>query len=134
MESLLNYLCVYAYNDDMRSKQQLTTNGVTQMTHIQTLESKLNESGLKAKAWKEWRIYINGFGKDIKAYFQLDEPLSDEPVDLLDGVALKVFSNANQSYNWKLNRSKQVKHKIMTKLAEAGVVDQACDTWQEVIL
>ncbi len=107
---------------------------------IEALTEALNANGFSAKIWKGSRIYLNGYGKDISAYITLDWP--DAPATdgrLFDGCALKVFSNADQTGAWKVNRAKQVKHNIMTALYDegngiTGYFEPPCATWQEVIL
>lgn len=110
------------------------------MTQIEALTAALNASGFTAKAWKDQRIYLNGYGKDISAYITLDTP-TDAAVDgrLFDGCALKVYSNAEQSGAWLVNRRKQVKHQIMVQLYDdgqgvTGYFEAPTDDWQKVIL
>ncbi len=107
-------------------------------THIRALCEKLNESGFEAKIWRNERIYLNGYGRDIKAYFLLFDP-EDVPPDsdwaLLDGVVLKVSSHGDKSAKWLLNRAKQVKHAIMLDVHACGVgAEHPCESWQEVDL
>ena len=97
------------------------------------LTAKLNTSGLKANIWKGFRVYLNGYGRDIKAYFEFDDSDSRDWVDVMDGVALKVYSNANQSNRWKIERAKEVKYQIMNQLKRAGIVEEVCK-WGEVVL
>jgi hypothetical protein len=104
------------------------------MTQIEKLEAVLQQIGLRANAWKGCRIYINGYGRDIKAFFHLEHPAEEAGEDLLEGVALRVFSNANQPMRWCVNRAKQVKHSIMLSAKDAGLVDDVCDDWQQVVL
>ena len=94
------------------------------MNHITELRDRLNANGFKAAIWQDRRIYLNGYGKDIKAYVELDEPLRERnPQDATDtlysGCALKVYSNADQDRKWLVNRAKQVKHALMIRLAES---------------
>ena len=102
-------------------------------TNIISLEDKLNDSGFNAKIWKGFRIYLNGFGRDIKAYFEFDEPESQDYESLLDGTALKVYTNANQSYKWKINRSRKVKFQIMNQLKQFGIISEICEDVSEVL-
>ena len=93
-------------------------------TQIEALTEKLADAGLKAKAWQGRRIYFNGYGKDIKAYIDLDMP--DYPASecgyLYQGCALKVFTNAeNVSRKWAANRVKPIKHELMKAIYAAGV-------------
>jgi hypothetical protein len=109
-------------------------------TQIVALAARLNEAGFKACIWKASRIYLNGYGRDMKCCIMFDDPDADAatltgPMGLFDGAALKVYSNADQSHAWLVNRAKQVKHVIMLQLEEAGVITgPVCETWQEVIL
>ena len=102
-------------------------------TQIEKLETELRNAGFNAKAWQERRIYLNGHGRDINAFFEFDTP-QQSCGDVMDGVALKVFSNANQSKAWKQNRVKQIKHQIMQRVQDAGLVDSVCETSEQVII
>lgn len=107
------------------------------MKHIDALARALNLSDFAATPWKNCRVYINGLGKDISAYFTFDEPEADvEPeADLLAGTALKVFTNCAQGQAWKINRAKQVKHDLMVRLFECGISKvEPCAEWRDVIL
>tara|TARA_Y100001938_G_C7840717_1_gene305978 strand:- start:122 stop:442 length:321 start_codon:yes stop_codon:yes gene_type:complete len=101
---------------------------------IVELTAKLNSAGFKANIWKGFRTYLNGYGRDIKAYFDFDDCDSRDWENLLDGVVLKVFSNANQSTAWKVNRSKDVKFQIMNELKRAGFVADVCESAEEVLI
>lgn len=111
-------------------------------THIEALTDALNHAGFDAKAWKNSKIYLNGYGKDISAYIDLDDPL-DEDFDedkLWDGCSLKVYSNCeSQPGKWRVNRAKQIKHGIMQLLYSEGrgitaYLGDVCENWQDVIL
>ena len=110
----------------------------------------LTASGLSmpVKAWRD-RIYINGLGKDIKAYFQIDKDLEfyANPRELADsaelsigtigqacGLALKVFTDCPQGHRWKINRCKQIKHEIMLDLQKVGFCQEVPASWHDVIL
>ena len=105
---------------------------------IQVLHAAMVDAGFDAKIWKESRIYINGEGRDIKAYITFDEPMSalgDEETPLFFGCSLKVFSDCAQDRVWLVNRAKQVKHGLMGRLHDAGIVTTTpCERWQDVIL
>ena len=114
-------------------------------TQIEQLTNFLNDNGFKARPWREFRVYLNNYGKDIKAYIELDEPTAELGDDeyLFNGCALRVFSNAAQSRAWLINRAKQVKHGIMCELdtvndksnfALFGEKVETCENWQDVIL
>ena len=105
---------------------------------IDALCDAMKTAGMKAAKWDNRRIYINGYGRDIKAYVQFDEPWTDAdectgPMGLWAGCALKVYSDSDQSRQWLINRAKQVKHEIMLALADAEIIlGDVCITWQEV--
>ena len=113
------------------------------------LADLLCQAGFKARIWMgdyQGRVYLNDYGKDIKAYFQIDPELESycntrttKVTDLATaseqlGLALKVYSNAQQSHKWIVNRCKQIKHAIMTRLVEVGFCTDVCENWQQVIL
>ena len=106
-------------------------------TQKQALTEALNDRGVKADLWEKHgftRIYLGGFGKDIKAYIELDEPESAVTDDLWCGARLSVRSRAAAPDNWLLNREKQIRHAIMIRLSESQIVDcKVCDDWRDVI-
>ena len=113
-------------------------------TQIDALTDILCRHGVKARAWKARRIYINGHGRDISAYIELDEPERDVadldnwggpgvPPDTgcFEGCALRVFSNAQQGQSWLINRAKQVKHDLMGQIATAMIAEGAsAEVWE----
>jgi len=109
-------------------------------TQIAALSASLNAAGIKGSVWREQRIYLSGHGKDIKAYIIFDDPLRDAadctgPMGLYAGCALRVFSDANQSRKWLVNRAKQVKHNIMAEMVLLGIAPgPICEDWQDIIL
>ena len=106
------------------------------MRQIEALTQAIKSTGISAKVWKDSRIYLSGFGRDITAYITLDEPLSETFEHLFQGCALKVFTDCNQSANWKMNRYRQVKHSIMITLDEAGItssIGSVCENASEVM-
>ena len=133
-------------------------------TQIDALANALAQHGLGAATGAQTfvagvggalgRIYLNGYGRDISAYIELDEPERDvaeledwagpgvrPEAGLYEGAALRVYSDAAQGRAWRVNRAKQVKHEIMTAIA-AAMVAEGCpaefwtvtDDWREVIL
>jgi len=108
-------------------------------TQIEALAAKLVEAGLNAKVWQGRRIYFNGYGKDIKAYIDLDTPeySAAECGYLYQGCALKVFTNAeNVSRKWAVNRVKPIKHALMKAIYAAGVcgpMGAPCENAEDVI-
>lgn len=107
------------------------------MTNVRRLYETLKASGLNVSLWRGCRVYINGLGKDITAYFDYPDGGSMDEADNEDVLwcaRLRVFSNANQTHQWRVNRAKQVKHYIMLTIREAGLVDVVCADWREVVL
>ena len=105
-------------------------------TQITALNETLNQNGFSAKIWKNYRIYINGSDCDrsAKAYIQFDNPDATDSTGMENAV-LKVFSNNYKcTPKWNVNRAKQIKHAIALKLQECGLIDEVCETWQEIIL
>ena len=106
-------------------------------TQIEALESALKAAGLNAKAWKGCRIYFNGYGKDIKAFIELDQPESTDFEYAYQGCALKVYTNAeNVSGKWAINRVKPIKHELMKAIYAAGVcgdMEAPCENVDDVI-
>ncbi len=107
-----------------------------QVTQIDALCAALTTEAVfdKVSNWRNQRIYINGFGRDIKAFITFDDPMAEDYPHLMHGAALKVYSDADQSGAWLMNRRKQVKHEIMLGLKSSGVLPPdftVCATWQE---
>lgn len=105
-------------------------------THCEQLTKFLCQHNFIARSWLGFRVYLNGYGKDIQAYFEIDatdnEFLSDQP---LSGTNLKVWSTCKQHPNWLLNRCKQVKCQIMHDLKNAGIFNgEVCENWREIVL
>lgn len=101
------------------------------------LANLLCEKGFKARYHlPTCRVYLNGYGRDISAYFELDPDGSQfDPNDPLHGTNLKVWSNSYQSQAWLVNRCKQVKHSIMLAIKRTGLVScEVCQRWEDVIL
>jgi len=97
---------------------------------------------LKGSTWIKSgmiRIYLNGHGKDIKAFFDFDDMTDPQKIEIYKGEGiilgsqLKVFSNADQSRLWKINRAKQVKYTIM-KQVQTLYGGEIPDSWENVIL
>ena len=108
------------------------------MTRIEALRDFIGSLEYPAKVWRDQRVYINGIGRDISAYFLVDDPLGEyDPSAILGpltGASLHVFSNArNSDPQWKVNRAKQIKHEIMKRMAEARGL-QVSGNWRDVIL
>jgi hypothetical protein len=101
------------------------------MRQIDKLERFLNDNGFSARQWKYGRIYLNGFGKDIKAFVEMDIPDCEDFTTVYDGCKVEVYSNANQSYTWIKNRQKQVRHSIALKLEESGLLKQVSESYNQ---
>jgi hypothetical protein len=116
-------------------------------------------AGLRANVWRNHvtRVYINGHGKDIKAFFAWDEEDGERPLPidecyyenladpqdkwigeagwLLYGTSLKVYSYCdNQGRKWRLNRAQQVKQKIGQQLLEAGWIKEWDSDWRRIFV
>ena len=106
-------------------------------TQKQALTDTLNSSGFTARLWEkhgDTRIYLSGYGKDIKAHVELDDPESEATDDLWYGARLSVSSRASAPGKWIANRVKQVKHGIMCRLSESKIVDcEVCEDWRDVV-
>jgi len=108
------------------------------MTKIVALYAALEAAEFRASIWRDRRIYINGFGRDIKAYIELDNPADEaDTTRLFDGAALRVYSNCDsQPAIWRMNRAKQVKHELMERLHASGItayLGPPCARWQDVV-
>lgn len=105
------------------------------MKQIEALNEKLNKIGFKAKIWQDRRIYINGFERTLKAYITFDNPQSEDYSNLFEGAALCVFSDCeSQTTRWNVNRSKQVKHRIMRELKDADLISvDVPENWEDVL-
>lgn len=93
-------------------------------TQIQAMLAKLKEAGIGAKIWKDERIYLQGFGRDISAYITFDEPEAIEWSKLFSGCALKVYTDAGGG-KWAHNRRQDVMQEIGAALHRAGITDFA---------
>jgi hypothetical protein len=113
---------------------------MTTITQIAALAEQLTEAGFDVKIWRDQRIYLNGYGRDIKAFIRFDHPTipaaeCDDELGLWAGAGLDVRSDANQTQQWLTNRAKQVKHSIMERLVEMEVYPgPICERWQDVLL
>lgn len=103
---------------------------MSEKTQIAAMLEALTAAGIKAKIWKESRIYLNGYGRDIDAYISFDEPDSkawDKSEDgLFTGCAVKVFTDAGMG-KWAYNRRQDVMHRIGERLFRAGILPFAPD-------
>lgn len=101
---------------------------------IGALHTALCDQGFQAKIWQDRRIYLNGYGRDIKAWLSFDDATREEYNDIWSGVALHVRSDCVQHPQWLINRAKQVKHQIMQELYGSGITKiEPCDDWRDVI-
>ena len=115
------------------------------MRQIDALEQTLNDNYIRAATWEKngkARIYLNGYGRDIKAYIELDDPNRDvapgEP--LFASCILRVITDIeNQPVQWILNRRKQIAHGIAQEMFAAGIFrgvseEPICENWRDFIL
>jgi hypothetical protein len=107
------------------------------MKQIDGLLKLLTEAGFTANIWRGSRIYLNGYGRDIKAWIEIDDPDAPFEEDApYAGCNLKVFSDCEQSRKWLINRAKQVKHEIMWELHNTKitsyVMGEPCKNWEDV--
>lgn len=101
------------------------------VTPLEELASILSVCGLSVRLWKGQRLYLSGYGRDIKAY--LAPQGGDGPLPA-DSYALTVTSSWNMPrYNGL--RCKGVKHAILEDLFLAGVISTPPPAdWKQVAL
>ena len=111
------------------------TNTTETKIQIEKLEAKLQDEGFDAKIWKD-RIYLNGYGKDIKAFITFDAPFEVSEEDIMAGTKVNVYTNApNVDGKWAINRRKQVLHTIAEELYETEIIKvEPPEDWREMIL
>ena len=90
---------------------------MTTVTLEKALET-LKDAGFKASLWQGKRVYINGLGKDVNAWFEATEEGGHAPFGPFEGLRFVIFINCFQTENWKKNRRLQVLAKIEEKLKE----------------
>lgn len=113
-------------------------------SRIQALADALTRAKFSANIWAPKgkdasRIYLNGYGKDIKAYLAFDNAETAAEAfdggDLMAGARLCVWSNCEESRNWLINRAKEVKHTIMLELYHNDICTyKPCKRWQDIEL
>lgn len=98
---------------------------------LEALAIILSACGLSVRLWKGQRLYLSGYGRDIKAYLHPSAARGPLPAD---GYALVVMSNWNMPrYNGL--RCKGVKHAILEDLFLAGVISSPPPRdWRQVEL
>jgi hypothetical protein len=98
---------------------------------LEDLSSILSACGFSVRTWKGQRLYLSGYGRDIKAYLHPATPHGPLPAD---GFALVVTSSWNMPrYNGL--RCKGVKHAILEDLFLAGVISTSPPPdWKQVTL
>jgi len=104
-------------------------------TQIKILEARLQEEGFDAKIWKD-RIYLNEYGKDIKAYITFDAPFEECEEDIMAGTKVNVYTNAvNVDSKWIINRRKQVLHTIAEELYATDIINvEPPKDWRNMII
>lgn len=91
----------------------------------------MRRCGFHVRAWREARIYIDGYGRDISAYL---EPPSEPGAAPLDNCPLIVRSNW-RAPNHNGLRCKGVKHQMLTDLFKAELIlTPPPDDWRHVLL
>lgn len=100
---------------------------------IEALAAVLKEKGFSCSIWQNSRIYLNGYGKDISAFITFDDPTEEDFQNPYSGCCLKVFTKTEAPKSWRVNRCKQVKHKIMLGMGYI-VGSEPCERWEDVIL
>jgi hypothetical protein len=86
-------------------------------------------NGFRAKVYRETRIYLGGYGRDISAWLE-KETSGALPAD---GSVLHVRSSWRSQHN--ALRCKGVKHAILLDLHAAGLLSVAPpDDWRRVTL
>lgn len=103
----------------------------TSTTPLEELADILSACGLSVRLWKGQRLYLSGYGRDIKAYLA---PRSGGGPLPADSYALTVTSSWNMPrYNGL--RCKGVKHAILEDLFLAGVISTPPPAdWKQVEL
>lgn len=95
------------------------------------LSSILVACGFRVRLWKAKRLYLSGYGRDVRAYLEADTSAGPSPAD---GYRLVVSSS------WKVHqynglRCKGVKHAILEDLYVAGLLSKPPPArWQDVVL
>ena len=98
---------------------------------IDDLDQILSACGFSSRLWKGQRLYISGYGRDIKAYLQPDKMRGPLPAD---GYSLSVTSNWSAP-RFNGLRCKGVMHAILQDLYRAGLISQEPPhRWQDVEL
>jgi hypothetical protein len=101
------------------------------VTSLEDLAAILSACGLSVRLWKGQRLYLSGYGRDIKAYLTPQGGGGPLPAD---SYALTVTSSWNMPrYNGL--RCKGVKHAILEDLYLAGVISAPPPAdWKQVAL
>ena len=98
-------------------------------THIKGMLRGLTKAGIKAEIWRDTRILLHGFGRDITAYITFNNPTDEAWLDcLFDGCALKVFVHPHltaDSRQWALRRRQDAMHQIAVELYRAEITTSA---------
>ena len=100
------------------------------MRQIDGLIEALANAGIRAKTWRDRRVYLFGLHKTISAHFDFADPVRTDWLNVMDGVTLHVEST------WRSNKSdlhaKGVKHGLLKKLHEAGLTPAPPNRWRDV--
>lgn len=102
-----------------------------QKSRVLALVEALTYCGFACRVWREQRVYLHGYGRDITAYL---EPCDDDGLRPADGAGLDVRSNWQAAKHNGL-RCKGVKHAILKDLWAARLISEPPpEKWQDVVL
>lgn len=102
-----------------------------QKTRVLALAEALTYCGFQLRVWRDQRVYLQGYGRDITAYL---EPRACDGQRLADGARLDVRSNWQAAKHNGL-RCKGVKHSILKDLWAARLISEPPpEKWQDVML
>lgn len=94
--------------------------------NLEACESALRTAGFQVRCWRDKRLYLIGYGRDIQAWIEHDDAR-------IDADALRI------STTWRSRhaaaRCKSVKHAILCDLYAAGLLAKAPpDHWRDLSL
>jgi hypothetical protein len=101
---------------------------------VEEFAARLKSCGLQAKAYDAERVYVFGYGKDIKAWLMIP-PALRHALPLVDPAQLVVTSSWRKNSVNNALRCKGIKQRIWQDLHTAGVIsDPAPADWKHVSL
>lgn len=97
--------------------------------NIEALAQELRECGIPAKVWNEGKLFIDGYGRQLKISVSLSE-LGPRPLD---------HATITVTTSWKSTKAglycKGVKHALLVDLYLAGFTSTSPpDDWRKVVL